>query len=97
MRRLQTGHAVTFNRRHGRWGHRFQNRYKSIVREEETYLVRYVHANPLRAGMVPNLDALAHFAGSGHAVLLGNTTLPGQAIAEVPGRFGSSAGAARRG
>ena len=31
MRRLMTGHAVRFNRRHGRKGHLFQNRYKSIV------------------------------------------------------------------
>ena len=51
MRRLQTGHAVTFNRRHMRSGHLFQNRYKSIVCEEEEYLlelVRYVHLNPFR-------------------------------------------------
>ena len=38
MRRLQTGHAVRFNRRHKRAGHLFQNRYKSIVCEEEDYL-----------------------------------------------------------
>jgi REP element-mobilizing transposase RayT len=35
MRRLLTGYAVTFNRRHNRCGHLFQNRYKSIVCEEE--------------------------------------------------------------
>ncbi|MFZ3208558.1 MAG: transposase, partial [Geobacteraceae bacterium] len=33
MRRLLTGHAVTFNQRHRRAGHLFQNRYKSIVCE----------------------------------------------------------------
>ena len=37
MRRLITGHAVRFNRRHARKGHLFQNRYKSIVVEEEPY------------------------------------------------------------
>jgi REP element-mobilizing transposase RayT len=55
MRRLLTGYAVTYNRRHHRHGHLFRNRYKSIVRDEETYfqeLVRYIHLNPLRARLV---------------------------------------------
>lgn len=55
MRRLLTGHAVVFNRRHRRSGHLFQNRYKSVVCEEDPYLlelVRYIHLNPLRAGIV---------------------------------------------
>ena len=46
MRRILTGYAVAFNLRHGRHGHLFQNRYRSIVCEEETYLlelVRYIH------------------------------------------------------
>jgi REP element-mobilizing transposase RayT len=53
MRRLLTGYAVYFNRQHSRSGHLFQNRYKSIVCEEEPYLlelVRYIHLNPLRVG-----------------------------------------------
>ena len=58
MRRLLTGYAVTFNLRHNRSGHLFQNRYKSIVCDEEEYLlelVRYIHLNPLRAGVVETL------------------------------------------
>ena len=61
MRRLLTGHAVYFNRRHRRHGHLFQNRYKSILCQEETYLlelVRYIHLNPLRAGLVQDMEAL---------------------------------------
>ena len=53
MRSLLTGYAGAFNRRHHRAGHLFQNRYKSIVVEEEPYLLeltRYIHLNPLRAG-----------------------------------------------
>ena len=52
MQRLLTGYVVTYNRRHGRVGHLFQNRYKSILCQEEPYLlelVRYIHLNPLRA------------------------------------------------
>jgi len=37
MRRLLTGYAVSYNRRHRRWGHLFQNRYKSIVCDEDAY------------------------------------------------------------
>jgi len=39
MRSLLTGYAGAFNRRHQRQGHLFQNRYKSIVVEEEPYLL----------------------------------------------------------
>jgi REP-associated tyrosine transposase len=55
MRRLLTGHTVTFNRRRRRVGHLFQNRYKSVLCNEDRYLlqlVRYVHLNPVRARMV---------------------------------------------
>jgi hypothetical protein len=38
MRRLLTGYAIYFNLRHKRSGHLFQNRYKSIVCEEDAYL-----------------------------------------------------------
>jgi len=74
MRRLLTGYAVTFNRRHKRSGHLFQNRYKSIVCEEETYLlelIRYIHLNPLRANRVKNLEELNSYPWCGHAELLG--------------------------
>ena len=59
MRRLLTGYAVMFNLRHSRSGHLFQNRYKSIVCEEEPYLlelIRYIHLNPLRVGIVDKVQ-----------------------------------------
>ena len=74
MRRVLTGYAVTFNRRHHRHGHLFQNRYKSILCEEDAYLkelVRYIHLNPLRAGLVKNLVDLGSYPYSGHSVLMG--------------------------
>ncbi|MEJ2157770.1 MAG: transposase [Desulfobacteraceae bacterium] len=55
MRRLLTGHAISYNQRHNRHGHLFQNRYKSILCREDTYfleLVRYIHLNPLRTRLV---------------------------------------------
>ena len=74
MRRLLTGYAQQFNRRHKRHGHLFQNRYKSILCEEDSYLlelVRYIHLNPLRAGNVNNLKELNSYPFCGHSVLMG--------------------------
>jgi REP element-mobilizing transposase RayT len=99
MRSLLTGYAGAFNRRHGRRGHLFQNRYKSVVVEEEPYLlelVRYVHLNPLRAGRVRDLAALARYPWSGHSALLGRVPRPWQATAPVLGCFGRSGAPARR-
>ena len=73
MRRLLTGYAVSFNRRHRRYGHLFQNRYKSILCQEDTYLlelVRYIHLNPLRARIVSDLKSLDRYPYCGHAVIL---------------------------
>jgi len=74
MRRLLTGYVVNFNRRHKRYGHLFQNRYKSIICEDDPYLLeltRYIHLNPVRAGIVENLEALNNYAWTGHSAILG--------------------------
>lgn len=74
MRRLLTGYAISYNLRHRRYGHLFQNRYKSIVCEEDVYfkeLVRYIHLNPFRAKLVKTLSELDKFSWCGHSVLLG--------------------------
>jgi len=74
MRKLLTGYAISYNHRHHRHGYLFQNRYKSIVVEEDSYfkeLVRYIHLNPLRAGMVDSLPKLDHYQWSGHSALVG--------------------------
>jgi len=74
MRRLLTGYALRYNRRYRRSGHLFQNRYKSIVCEEESYLlelVRYIHLNPLRVAVVKSMAELDQYPWSGHRVLVG--------------------------
>ncbi len=86
MRRLLTGYAVTFNLRHHRSGHLFQNRYKSIVCEEDPYLlelVRYIHLNPLRAGLVDDISGLKRYPWCGHSVIMGARQFPGQKVEEV--------------
>ena len=74
MRRLLTGYAVSFNCRHRRHGHLFQNRYKSILCEEEPYLkqlVGYIHLNPFRARIVETIQALETYPLTGHCALMG--------------------------
>ena len=99
MRRLLTGYAVNFNLRHHRSGHLFQNRYKSVVCEEEPYLlelVRYIHLNPVRAGLVEGMDELDRYEWSGHSVLMGNREVPGQRTDEVLAYFGKRLKSGRR-
>ena len=91
MRRLLTGYAMWFNRRHQRAGHLFQNRYKSIVCEEDQYLlelVRYIHLNPLRSQVVQNLKDLDRYRWSGHGVLIGKVRNDWQEKEYVLNRFG---------
>lgn len=99
MRRLLTGYVVSFNRRHKRYGHLLQNRYKSIVCQEETFLqelVRYIHLNPLRAGVVPHLAALNSYPYCGHSALMGKRKWPWQDVDYVLHSFGKGVGKARK-
>lgn len=100
MRRLLTGYAVTFNRRYRRHGHLFQNRYKSILCEEDSYLqelVRYIHLNPLRAGLVKDFNELGSYAYSGHSALVGMRKRDWQDRESVLRCFGHTEKEAKRG
>jgi hypothetical protein len=99
MRRLLTGYAQQFKRRHRRHGHLFQNRYKSIFCEEELYfleLIRYVHLNPLRASIVKTIRALNSYPLCGHGVILGNFESGFQDIDFVLKNFGTRTTGARQ-
>jgi putative transposase len=100
MRQLLTGYVVNFNKRHRRAGHLFQNRYKSIVCEDDPYLTeltRYIHLNPLRAGLVDNLQGLSLYRWSGHSTLLGIVTREWQDRDTILAYFGSDVEKAREG
>jgi putative transposase len=99
MKRLLTGYAMRYNRRHKRFGHLFQNRYKSILCQEDSYLlelVRYIHLNPLRAGLVDDMKALDRYAYSGHSVLMGRVKAEWQDTAYIAGLFDGQLSNARR-
>ncbi|MBW2195465.1 MAG: transposase [Deltaproteobacteria bacterium] len=59
MRHVNGVYTQRFNRLHGCDGHLFRGRYKSILVDEDAYLlqlVRYIHRNPLEAELVDKLD-----------------------------------------
>ena len=56
---LAVKYAVYFNQKYSRSGHLFQDRFKSEPVDDETYfltLMRYIHQNPLMAGMVKHVS-----------------------------------------
>jgi len=90
MSRLLTGYAVWFNNRHQRHGQLFQNRYKSILCQEDLYLktlVRYIHLNPLRAELVENIDNLDKYPWCGHSALMNKANQSWQKVDYIYGLF----------
>src|SRR5687767_8959859 len=63
MQRLNTTHAVRFNRKYKVQGHLNEGRYRALVVDADVYLlrlVRYIHRNPVRAGLVARAGDWAH-------------------------------------
>lgn len=84
MLMLQSFYVQRFNARHTRVGHLFQGRYKAFLVQEERYLlalVRYIHLNPVTAGVVSRPEAFRwssdsyYRAGAGPAWLDMDLTL----------------------
>jgi len=76
MRQLNGIFTQDSNRRHGRCGHLFQGRFKSIVVDADAYLLelsRYVALNPVRAGMVSDP---ADWPWSSYQATAGKVRLP---------------------
>ena len=74
MSRVLSGYATKYNLRYHRAGYVFQYRYKSILCDADDYLlelIRYIHLNPLKAGIVKTLPELRHYRWSGHAGMMG--------------------------
>lgn len=86
MRRLLTSYALYFNRRHKRVGYLFQNRFKSTLVQYGEYfleLVRYIHLNPLRAGIVADLKDLSLYPYTGYSALMGKERASLVAVEDV--------------
>ena len=76
MRQLNGVYTQRSNRRHGRIGHVFQGRYKAIIVQKDAYLLelsRYVILNPVRAGMVKDLQ---EWPWSSYGSMIGESPTP---------------------
>jgi len=77
MRSVLTGYAVYFNRKNKRHGYLYQNRYKSVLCQEDAYLLKlvaYIHLNPIRAKIVKDMKGLATHKWCGHGAIIGKDT-----------------------
>lgn len=93
MRKQLTWYAQYYNRTHKRSGHLFENRYKSIICEEETYLlalVRYLHLNPIRAKIIGTMAELDRYTWTGHRAIIGKVNLPWMDTSTVLSEFGNT-------
>lgn len=73
MKRILTKYARWYNIKYGRSGALIANRYKSVPVEIDEYflqLVRYVHQNPIKAGIVEKIENYSYSSYSGHSAYL---------------------------
>ncbi|MFC1582232.1 transposase [Planctomycetota bacterium] len=99
MQRLLTGYALDFNFRHRRTGKLYQNRFKSILCDADLYLdqlVRYIHLNPQRVGIVKTLQQLDRFEWTSHSSYMGQIKRPWVASKNILKGFGRSQKTARQ-
>lgn len=100
MRGLNGGYATYYNKRHGKHGPLFRNRFKSTLCQDQHYaaeLVRYINLNPLRAGMVNSIEQLKEYTWCGHGFLMGYSNALGKTFQkreECLRRFGENEGEA---
>jgi REP element-mobilizing transposase RayT len=76
VRRIAGVYARRVQRRVPTTGHLFERRYRSVLVDADTHLlrlVRYIHLNPLRAGLVTDP---AEYPWSGHRTYLGLASVP---------------------
>jgi REP element-mobilizing transposase RayT len=84
------------NRERGQVGHLFQGRYKAVLVDADAYLlelVRYIHLNPVRAGLVA--DPVG-YPWSGHRAYLGMEAIPWLHTEWVLGQFAKRLATSRK-
>jgi len=96
MQNLSQRYTIWMNRRQRRTGHLFQGRYKAILIDADAYLlelVRYVHLNPVRAGIVKCPE---DYAWSSHRAYVGQEKIPWLTTDWVLAQFSEERKLARR-
>lgn len=97
MHNLSFRYTRWINWREKRTGHLFQGRYKAVLIDGDSYLlelIRYIHLNPVRAGMVNDHE---EYPWSSHRAYLGKEFLPWLTTDWMLGQFGKSVAKAHAG
>ena len=97
MQNLTLRYTTWINRKIRRTGHLFQGRYKAILLDADSYLlelVRYIHLNPVRAGIVILPE---EYPWSGHRAYLGKEDIPWLGTDWVLSHFSTKNSVARKG
>jgi REP element-mobilizing transposase RayT len=96
MRWVASGYARQFNKTNKRRGHLFERRHKAILVQADSYLlalVRYIHINPTKAGVVKSPE---DYRWSSYPAYLGLRDVPWLTTAMVLQQFGGSLAKARK-
>jgi REP element-mobilizing transposase RayT len=99
MRRLNSAYARQYGKKYNRRGYLFQDRFKSIATQDQRYveeIIRYIHLNPIRAGVCQSMDDLDEYRWSGHTVLMGRKAEAFQDTRTVLLRFNDDIETARK-
>ena len=99
MKPLNCDYAHYYNKKYRRRGPLFSDRYKSIATQDQYYLeqlIRYIHLNPIRAGVCKTMDKLDRYQWSGHRSIMENDGRGFQEIRQVLQRFAKPAVEARK-
>jgi REP-associated tyrosine transposase len=97
MQNISLRYTTWINRKYHRTGHVFQGRYKAILLDADSYLlelVRYIHLNPVRAGIV---SQPTEYPWSGHNTYLGKEELPWLTTEWVLSQLSAEISLARKG
>jgi hypothetical protein len=96
LHNLASRYSHWMNCKYADSGHLFQGRYRALLVDADSYLlelVRYVHLNPVRAGLV---RTPTDFRWSSHRAYLGDQSFPWVTTVFVLRMFDREVGAARR-
>jgi len=83
MQSISVRYVMHYNKRHQKQGQLFQGRFKSILIQDEKYLLElcfYIHMNPVKAKMVSAID---QYHWSSHQVYLGKISLPSLSMENI--------------
>ena len=87
MNRIKWDYTREYNRRHKRRGPLWQNRYKSLLIEDEGYLHAcgvYIENNPIRAGLVKDAVEWEYSSGRHYAKMVVDALIDSYDLGEIP-------------